>query len=634
MKNITLLISFLSLLFIVSLFSKLSYAQTCRGGPVEFRSYLVTWNCSFCKSEGVKLKKCSSACAKVYSCPAGGRTSEKCADYDGTSYNTCYQISHSGDNYDCHTGSCTWNPPPSGCSGGYYCDGVAVTGSHGQTGVCGGSNINYGCNDGTWYSQGTFCNRCGQSITTNSIGEYPGLVGNLGWSAVSNITRYRLRIDDAADGWIVSGQCPNGWTGYDYCGDLGTNSFSWTAIAGHSYHWWVDACGANNVCTAASSADVTAPSAPVPVNGACGATNNACNAGTLSDTADSSTQYLWSCLGSSGGSNASCSLNKPINGVCSATHNNCSSGTSSDTPDSPTQYLWGCLGLYGGSTASCSENIPLPAYYKLKDTSFYKLSLISSDFPPSYSCPASRYDNSDICTGGYFNQGEAGMVVARGNTISAGASGGNVISGSVGNTRNWTATNYQGANSFNPTSYYSYILARKNAVPVPDIGGIPASGTGGIYTLPSGNVTVLPSTTFAASYVTVIVNGDLTLSTGNLNRDGIMFVVNGDVTINGVGAAGRFNSSNRPFSLISTGTITFANTLTEANGLYVGTDIDFGTGATPLKITGNVSSSNPSSFGRDRGSSAPSMFIVFDPRHYLNIIDKVSTVKTSWRQIQ
>jgi hypothetical protein len=50
--------------------------------------------------------------------------------------------------------------------------------------------------------------------------------------------------------------------------------------------------------------------APIPINGACGVANNACTAGDLNDTADNPTNYLWQCLGSFGGSTASCSLPK------------------------------------------------------------------------------------------------------------------------------------------------------------------------------------------------------------------------------------------------------------------------------------------------------------------------------------
>jgi len=51
---------------------------------------------------------------------------------------------------------------------------------------------------------------------------------------------------------------------------------------------------------------------PTSVDGVCGSTQNSCTAGTFSDLTDSPTQYLWSCNGQNGGSNASCSLNTPV----------------------------------------------------------------------------------------------------------------------------------------------------------------------------------------------------------------------------------------------------------------------------------------------------------------------------------
>lgn len=50
---------------------------------------------------------------------------------------------------------------------------------------------------------------------------------------------------------------------------------------------------------------------PVPVNGVCGLVLNSCTTGTFSDVSDSSTHYLWSCVGSNGGTTASCSLPIP-----------------------------------------------------------------------------------------------------------------------------------------------------------------------------------------------------------------------------------------------------------------------------------------------------------------------------------
>ena len=57
------------------------------------------------------------------------------------------------------------------------------------------------------------------------------------------------------------------------------------------------------------------PEPPPPtslVSGQCGATLNACAAGSLSDTADSDTHHLWRCTGSGGGTTASCQLPKQV----------------------------------------------------------------------------------------------------------------------------------------------------------------------------------------------------------------------------------------------------------------------------------------------------------------------------------
>lgn len=62
----------------------------------------------------------------------------------------------------------------------------------------------------------------------------------------------------------------------------------------------------------------------VSVNGVCGSTNNVCTSGTSTDIADTNNNYLWNCVGSNGGTTASCSVVKctdinwsnPESGVC------------------------------------------------------------------------------------------------------------------------------------------------------------------------------------------------------------------------------------------------------------------------------------------------------------------------------
>ena len=98
--------------------------------------------------------------------------------------------------------------------------------------------------------------------------------------------------------------------------------------------------------------------APDPVNGLCGTSLNSCTSGTLNDTTDSGTSYLWDCVGSDGGTTAHCSQLKPINGACGTTVNTCTAGVLNDIADSGTNYLWDCTGLNQGTTAHCSSAIP------------------------------------------------------------------------------------------------------------------------------------------------------------------------------------------------------------------------------------------------------------------------------------
>ena len=49
-----------------------------------------------------------------------------------------------------------------------------------------------------------------------------------------------------------------------------------------------------------------------PINGSCGSSLNSCISGTLNDTLDNSTDKLWKCMGSGGGTNVTCSITKEI----------------------------------------------------------------------------------------------------------------------------------------------------------------------------------------------------------------------------------------------------------------------------------------------------------------------------------
>ena len=100
------------------------------------------------------------------------------------------------------------------------------------------------------------------------------------------------------------------------------------------------------------------------VNGVCSGTAGACTAGTASGDNGSTacgTTRTWTCNGSGGGTNASCSVANPacsVNGSCGSTAGTCSSGTPGGDNNASacgTTRTWTCSGSGGGSTANCSK---------------------------------------------------------------------------------------------------------------------------------------------------------------------------------------------------------------------------------------------------------------------------------------
>jgi hypothetical protein len=105
-----------------------------------------------------------------------------------------------------------------------------------------------------------------------------------------------------------------------------------------------------------------------PVNGVCGATPVQCMSGTVSSdnglTICGSTRN-WTCLGSNGGSNASCSFSNPpcagVDGVCGGSPLTCAVGTPYDDNgrlECGVTRTWMCSASGGGSDAYCTQPNP------------------------------------------------------------------------------------------------------------------------------------------------------------------------------------------------------------------------------------------------------------------------------------
>jgi peptidoglycan hydrolase-like protein with peptidoglycan-binding domain len=69
----------------------------------------------------------------------------------------------------------------------------------------------------------------------------------------------------------------------------------------------------------------------------------------------------------------------PVNGMCSSTVNICSQGTSEEVNDTSTHYLWSCVGQSGGTTASCSLPISTEPTTETTSTNFRTTDTLSAE---------------------------------------------------------------------------------------------------------------------------------------------------------------------------------------------------------------------------------------------------------------
>lgn len=130
----------------------------------------------------------------------------------------------------------------------------------------------------------------------------------------------------------------------------------------------------------------------------------------------------------------------------------------------------------------------------------------------------------------------------------------------------------------------------------------------------------------------------MTINSGNvasLNKSPYVFVVDGDLTWD----VATFNSSLLyNVAIVVTGTLTFTETVTEANAIFMANDVVLSRESTytpGIKIKGNLIAQN--SFENNRiltDNRRPTMFVVASPKMYIELLPLFSTSRYEWRQIQ
>lgn len=125
-------------------------------------------------------------------------------------------------------------------------------------------------------------------------------------------------------------------------------------------------------------------------------TSNGCDAGVFAERSDSTSNWRWYCNGTGGGADASCSANKPspcrsygssyASQPATSSANGCTSGAYSDASDTSTEWRWTC----GGT--SCDADKQICRTYSGNHTSQPATNTASGCYIGSYS------DTSDTST--------------------------------------------------------------------------------------------------------------------------------------------------------------------------------------------------------------------------------------------
>ncbi len=282
--------------------------------------------------------------------------------------------------------------------------------------------------------------------------------------------------------------------------------------------------------------------------------------------------------------------------------------------DGPPRYA--CLGTNNnGATDGISITVSNPGpWYKVKDTSFYKLNDVNVSVAQNVTNFSSPADSDDNSTRNIII-GEAGVGSVQ-NSFSPGPSYNPIPISAAG----WVNSSY----SFNQpllSSFINYVKSRK------------------AYT----SITTVDSSHVVQNTVNIATQGDITLNDDSITSKGPFVLIvrkvgdsgYANVTIN----AENFNnntSTNNPKTSIAiiANNISFGSNVTHADGIFIANGVASYTSTNGLKIKGNLISENPVSLVSRTNNTSPSLFVVVYPLTYINLLPYLSTDKYNWQQLQ
>jgi len=257
--------------------------------------------------------------------------------------------------------------------------------------------------------------------------------------------------------------------------------------------------------------------------------------------------------------------------------------------------------------ASTPASTPTPTtvpadnpWIKIRDSSFYSPASLTNIIPLSITA----YDSDDDAAQRYFIMTGSGSDPGLVSNSSTDTGTADVSS------RKWK-TDYTQRVALAPGLFTQYIKSRKDYHTISDLSLINEDG---VYVwqvgIPFPEITSVPA---------------------KFNSYNVLLIVSDTVSIN----MDNFNPTKSIAIMAST--IDFSSTVSQATGIFIANDVSLGiTDDKGLKINGNliVTQTGFTNSRQWSDMSKPSLFIVFKPSIYIDLLPYLSTASYQWSQIQ
>jgi hypothetical protein len=237
-------------------------------------------------------------------------------------------------------------------------------------------------------------------------------------------------------------------------------------------------------------------------------------------------------------------------------------------------------------------------WIKLKNSSFSGLRSLTNPIPQTIT----PYDSDD--------NGQRYFIINSGGSDPGLVSAPSINTGDASvSVRQWQVSDYALVNILTPAKFLSYTQTRKEYKVINNLENLTQDEVN-------------------------LWQGDLTINDTNsdyFKNKKIVLIVNGTVTLN----VSNFDLNGGALAIVAQ-TINFDSSVAYAEGIFVAQNVDTGSTTNQgLKIKGNLVAL--ANFNNNRywlDNSKPSLFIVFSPKMYLDLLPYLSIAKYNWQQLQ